>query len=156
MKGFWWKLPLLRGLSPMRRGVLEPVVVVVIASGLCLWAVNSLFPHPVRVCSDLAQLGATLLVAFAVETSWVLQHSRRRGSDEENWIGLLSGIGLCALVGIAIAFLLSDHAEPFGWIEKIGFAWSLVSIGALGLFIALQPFATYEWTHALSTEYPDE
>lgn len=68
----------------------------------------------------------------------------------------MSGVGLCSLLGIAIALILSDKPEPLTWPEMIGFAWALVSIGMLGFFIALQPFAIYEWAHSLNTEYPDE
>ncbi len=140
----------------MRRGALEPVAAALIIGGLLFPVLGGVFPHPARVCGDLAQLGATLLVAFAVETSWVLQNSRNRGSDHENWVGVLSGVGLYALAGIALALLLSDQAEPFAWPANAGLAWSLTSIGMLGFFIALQPFATYEWTHSLNTDYSDE
>jgi len=37
--------------------------------------------------SDIAQIGATLLVAYAVEMAWFVKESRVRGRKRENWVG---------------------------------------------------------------------
>jgi hypothetical protein len=157
MKGIWWKMPILRGLSPMRRGIVEAfgfVLVVSLASSLLL---HRAFAEPTsHLCEALAQIGATLLVAYAVETSWVLQSSRRRGSDRENWVGVMAGLGGFALLGIGFALALSSYRDPFSLLQELGFAWAIVSIGMLGIWVAIQPWAMYEWTHSLNTEYPDE
>jgi hypothetical protein len=141
----------------MRRGVLESAAVAFSGSLLFAYATNRLVSAPSgRFFDNVAQIGATLLVADAVQTGWFLQNSRKRGADRENWIGVMAGLSGCALIGITIALLLSDHQGSYAWFEQIGFGWVVVSLFLLGASIALQPLTTYEWVHSLSTEYPDE
>lgn len=156
MKEFWWKLPLLKGLSPMQRGFFESVAVIFFVAAIAGYGINQLFSDPAKVSEPLAQIGATLLVAYTVQTSWVIQTSRKRGADRENWVGMAAGIGSCALVGILIALCLSPHGESLDLLESFGFAWAVTSVLLLGLWTALQPWAMYDLNHSFSTEYPDE
>jgi hypothetical protein len=156
MKNFWWKLPVLRRLSPMGRGFAEAVAVVSLAAAMAGYGINVLFSDPATVAEPLAQIGATLLVAFTVQTGWVLQSSRSRGAERENWVGISSGLGCCALVAIIIALCLSPHGETLSLLEGFGFAWAVMSVFFLGLWLALQPWAMYDLVHHFNTEYPDE
>jgi hypothetical protein len=140
----------------MRRGFVETIAVDAGLTALMAGAVLDLFSDPVQVAGSLAQIGATLLVAYAVQMSWVLENSRKRGADRENWVGFATGVGVCALGGIGIALALSGHHGSLNPFEQLGFAWALVSIGVLGGWIAIQPWAMYEWTHWFNAEYPDE
>jgi uncharacterized membrane protein YfcA len=140
----------------MRRGFFEAAVVVFFTSAIAGAGINQLFSDPARVCEPLAQIGATLLVAYAVQVAWAIQHSRDRGPDRENWVGITTGLGVCALIGVLAALCLSVHEEPLNLLEGLGFAWVVMSIGLLGLWIAIQPWVMYEWTHRFNTEYPDE
>jgi uncharacterized membrane protein YfcA len=156
MKEFWWRLPVLRGLSPVRRGFVEAVWVIFFAAATAGYGINVLFSDPAAVAEPFAQIGATLLVAYAVQTGWVVQTSRKRGADRENWVGMTSGVGCCALVGILVALCLAPHQEPLDLLEGFGFAWAVTSIAFLGLWTALQTWATYGLAHKFNTEYPDE
>lgn len=156
MNGFWWKLPVLRGLSPMRRGFAEAVWVVFFASAVAGYGINLLFSDPAAVSESLAQIGATLLVAYAVQTGWVIQSSGKRGADRENWVGMTAGVGCCALTGIFAGLCLSPHRESLDLFESFGFAWAVTSIAFLGIWTALQTWAMYDLAHAFNTEYPDE
>lgn len=156
MNGFWWRLPLLRGLSPMSRGVLEALATTFGCTLVSFVGIHRLFPDPAHTAGALAQIGATLLVAYAIQMSWALQTSRKRGSQRENWVGVTSGIGFCALISIALALALADHHEPLNWLEAFAFGWVVVGIALLGIWIAFQPWAMYHWTHSFHTEYPDE
>jgi hypothetical protein len=73
-----------------------------------------------------------------------------------NWVGVTTGVGCCALVGILVALALAGHHEPFNWLEAFAFGWVVIGNLLLGLWIAVQPWAMYQWTHWFSTEYPDE
>ena len=157
MKGFWWKLPGLRKLSPLQKGLLEALGVTLATAVMLLLLVSRYFSDPSGgICANIAQILATLLVAFAVQTGWLLQNSRERGAKQENWVGIASGIGISALIGIGIGLVLTDHPEGLSWAGKLGFAWMIASLALLGVMIALQPYATYEWAHSLNAEYPDE
>lgn len=140
----------------MRQGFVEAIAVISFVAVIAGFGINQLFSDPARVSEALAQIGATLLVAYVVQTGWVIQTSRKRGTDRENWVGMTTGVGSCALVGILIALCLSPHEEPLGLIEGFGFAWATISIGFLGLWTAIQPWAIYDLNHAFNTEYPDE
>jgi uncharacterized membrane protein YgdD (TMEM256/DUF423 family) len=156
MKGFWWRLPLLRGLSPLARGVSEAAAAVFLCTAASFFGIQDLFPDPAQTSAAMAQIGATLLVAYALSMSWVLQTSRQRGPGRENWVGLTTGIGFCVLIGMLFALVLAGHHERFNWIEAFAFGWLVVANALLGCWIAVQPWAMYNWTHWFSTEYPDE
>lgn len=140
----------------MRRGFVEATAAIFFAAVLAGYGINQFFSNPARVSELLAQIGATLLVAFTVQAGWVIQTSRQRGADRENWVGMATGIGSCALTGILVALGLSAHEEPLGLLEGFGFAWAVASVGFLGLWTALQPWAIYDLNHSFHTEYPDE
>lgn len=140
----------------MRRGFTESVAVIFFVSAVAGYGINQLFSNPASVSEPLAQIGATLLVAYTVQTGWVIQTSRHRGADRENWVGITTGLGCCALVGILIALCLSPHEERLSLLEGFGFAWAVISVGLLGLWTAIQPWAIYDLNHSFNTEYPDE
>jgi hypothetical protein len=157
MGEFWWEWPVLRGLSPMNRGFVEALAVVLIASALGGFGINWLFSDPTgQLCGSLAQVGATLLVAYALQIGWVLENSRKRGVNRENWVGLTMGLACSALVGIGIALALSTRSGALDLAQGFGFAWTVVSVAMLGVSVALAPWAMYHWTHSFNTEYPDE
>ena len=157
MKAFWLKLPVLRGLSPLRRGSVETVAAI---SGATLISFSGLVLMDLSVPPETlgagAQIGATLLIAYAVETSWWLKSSRIRGSDRENWVGYAAGVGACAFLGVLIALWLSAGSGHLNAIEKLGFAWALLTMAVLGGLVSTLPLLIYEWTHHLQAEYPDE
>jgi hypothetical protein len=112
---------------------------------------------PESLFGDLAQVGATLLVAYAVEVSWILKISIRRGRNEAHWVGITTGLGVCGVIGVAFALVLSAHGvAALSFAEELIFGWTAASLGMLGFLVALLPFSVYEWSHAARTEYPDE
>jgi threonine/homoserine/homoserine lactone efflux protein len=109
-----------------------------------------------QALSSIAQIGATLLIAYAVETSWFIKQSRIRDSGRENWVGFVTGVGISSAFGIAFAVaLINRHGSP-SFLESAVAMWTLFSTGFLALLVALLPYFLYEWVHAINTEYPDE
>lgn len=104
----------------------------------------------------IGQVGATLLIAYGVEVSWFLKESKKRSGDRENWVGVVTGIGGCGMLGIAFALGLSESGGSLGWIEELAFSWTIVTIGSLGGLVALIPLVIHEWAHTVHTEYSDE
>jgi cytochrome bd-type quinol oxidase subunit 2 len=105
--------------------------------------------------SDLAQIGATLLIAYAIETSWFVKESRTRGRERENWIGFVAGIGLSSVIGIAIAIALVG-AKSSSFLATLGVTWMLFSLGFLSVLVACWPYVIYSWVHSIRAEYSDE
>lgn len=106
--------------------------------------------------SDMAQIGATLLVAYALEMSWFVKESRARGGRRENWLGFVTGIGTSSACGIAICIGFVGHQGDAGFLGSIGAMWAIFSLGFLGLFVAALPYLLYDLAHSLRTEYPSE
>lgn len=103
----------------------------------------------------ISQVGATLLVAYAVEMSWFVKASRARDKNREDWVGFVTGVGLCSAVGIGVA-IASIGRESTNFFEALAGTWMLFSLGLLGLLVASLPYFLYEWVHTLHTEYSDE
>jgi uncharacterized membrane protein YfcA len=157
MKGFWWKLPVLRGLSPVRRGFVQIFAALGFSTTICwpflYWAHPKI---PAETFDAVAQIGATLLIAYAVETSWWLKASRRRSGDRENWVGYASGIGLGGFMGVVVSLALSTNPLDLSWFESYWMTWAFFTLLLLGGLVATLPLLIYEWTHNLQAEYPDE
>lgn len=157
MKEFWWRLPGLRGLSPLRRGFVETFAVLGFSTFLLFPLVAWIDPEiPAETFDAAAQIGATLLIAYAVETSWWLKMSRVRSGKRENWVGYASGIGSCGFIGVCFALILSINPLNLSWIETFGATWAFFTLALLGGLVATLPLLIYEWTHHLQAEYPDE
>ena len=103
-----------------------------------------------------AQLGATLLVAYVLETGAMIKALRRRGRNQEKLVGFVSALGVGGLAGVVISLILSEHGGQLNTLELVATAFSLSAIGMLALLVALQPLLIYEWIHGVNTEYHDE
>jgi hypothetical protein len=141
----------------MRRGLLEAAAATVFMSLLLLPAAYEYADDPsADLLRNIAQIGATLLVAYGVEISWFLKESRRRGADRENWVGVSCGLGTCGLLGIGLALGLTAHDGSFTLIQEFVFTWSIMSMAMLGSFVAMGPFVIHELSHAAHTDYSDD
>jgi hypothetical protein len=154
-----WKLPGLRRMSSFQRGFsLAGGLIFFVSLALALFdgSITAKLPH--AILSDIGQIGATLLVAYAVETSWLIKRSRSRGSEKENFVGFAAGLGSCGALGIAFAVALLGHPKglPFTDLEHFAAAWAMFSVTLLAGLVAMLPFVLYEWAHSINTEYPDE
>jgi hypothetical protein len=106
--------------------------------------------------SAIAQVGATLLIAYAVETCWFIKESKERGRDRENWVGFVAGVGVCSALGLASAVVLLGNGHMASLLEAYAAAWTLFSLGFLALVVALLPYVLYEWVHRIHTEYSND
>ncbi|MET0558298.1 MAG: hypothetical protein ABW065_06465 [Solirubrobacterales bacterium] len=95
-----------------------------------------------------AQIGATLLVAYALEISWLIRASRRRPlAERQDRMGAFTTMGAAAALGIAISLALAEQSlrHDWTWLDRFGFGWVVVSLFVLGLMIVMQPWMTHEW-----------
>lgn len=149
MRWLWWNLPVLRDLTPMWRGFWEAVLLIAFVTLPACIILQVAAPDPsAGTLRSLAEIGATLLIAYVVETSWIVQASRARALDErESRLGALVGIGASGLVGIVFALALAERASVHHWIwlDEIAFAWVVASLGMFGVTVVLQPLLIHEW-----------
>jgi hypothetical protein len=152
--GLRWNSAFRRRLPPMWRGGLQclaTIFVITIRIG-----VSFVIGRPSLGDADtVAQLGAAFLIAYGVETSWVIRETDERSGSYQTWLGLMTGLALCGLGGIIVATVLASGTGTSA-AREIGFAWSCVSIFMLGLLVAITPVISYEWRHQLKTEFDDE
>jgi hypothetical protein len=147
----------LRGLSPMRRGLLTALALIASLTVSLVWMVDQIASEPsAGLCSSLAQVGATLLIAYAVEVAGFVKALRRRDGEQEKWLGFVTGIGACGLAGIGVALTLGERTGDLTMVQEIGFSWAIGAIGMLGVVVTSIPYLMYDWTHSLQAEYPDE
>jgi hypothetical protein len=138
---FVWRLPALRRLSATGRGAAEATCGIAAASGAALLVISVWNLSPTsETSSSLAQIGATLLVAYGVETNWLLKRSHVRSKNPQNWVGFASGIAFCGLIGIETALALASEGPPHAFGQHLLLAWTLASSSFfLGAFVALSP-----------------
>lgn len=98
-----------------------------------------------------AQIGATLLIAYAVETSWVVKSSNARGSKHEWWLGFVMGIGAAGLCGIGLALALSERlaSDDWLWTDELLLGWVTASLAVLGCLIVSLPDLADNWSHRI-------
>lgn len=114
------------------------------AGGSLLFAVwvastflNDLEPSP-ELLRTMAGIGASFFLAYVIEASWL---AKTFTSDDEVFLGFLMGFACAGLLGVIFALLLSERpaAEHFGRDQDLQFWWSAISLGGLGLLVAIQP-----------------
>jgi hypothetical protein len=141
----------------MRRGLLIAFAWIASLTVCLIWMVDQTASEPSPgLCGTLAQVGATLLIAYAVEIAGFVKALRRRDGDQEKWLGFVTGIGACGLAGIGVALALGERTGDLTMVQEIGFSWAIGTIGMLGVVATSIPYLMYEWTHSLQAEYPDE
>jgi Kef-type K+ transport system membrane component KefB len=154
----FWNLPGFRRISRIGRATIEAVVATTLAAAASLIVVFGwhLDPSP-EAAGTLAQVGATILVAYGVEASWLLKSSHVRSRNREAGVGTASGIAFCGLIGIACAVALSSEGHNSQSVfQKLLLGWILASFLFLGVFVALVPNLVYDWTHQMDSPADDE
>lgn len=134
----------------MARGLVEGLL----ALSIPLLPVAYLFGRfDIEPGSDLllavAQIGATLLVAFAVVVTGLVRVSHHRPrSEREERLGAFLGVGAGGLAGVFLALALSARADAghWIWVDTALLAWIAISTLMLGVLVVMQPLVEHEWT----------
>jgi hypothetical protein len=138
-----------RGLPPYRRGIAEAVILM-LGLSLLAWIVCAALDirANAQTLRTLAQIGATLLVAYGVLAASIISAAQAEAPDKrKERLGALVGIGGAGLIGIAGALILSQRAwvtNP-GCLEELAFGWTIGSLLMFLLFVALQADAVDSW-----------
>jgi len=142
----------------MKQGLLSSVLYV-IALGLCFWPIlSTLASQPsAQLLRYMGALGATMLVAYAIESSAAVRSTRFRDPTQERWIGALVGSASAGLLGIITALSLGERAAVghWSWADDLAFAFAFGSLALLGIFVVLLPFLTYEWSRLSNLDGDD-
>jgi hypothetical protein len=100
----------------------------------------------------MAGIGGSFFLAYVIEATWLAERFQS-GSRPEFLLGVITGLAVCGLFGVAVALILSEHSS----LHNQGFnLWlSAISLGSLGLLVALQPVITHFWLHGDPEEDSD-
>ncbi len=132
----------------MRRGSITGLALIV-GLGLVLWPITAaLAERPsAEFLRYMAGIGATLLIAYAIEMSAVVRGDHVRTPVRENSIGGIVGIGVSGLMAIAASLALAERAEVGHWLwaDRAVFAFATGALLMLGLVVTLLPAFHYEW-----------
>jgi cytochrome bd-type quinol oxidase subunit 2 len=141
----------------MRRGLLKTVPLIAVLSG-CIYVLLNAFTSEITASplDDLAQIGATLFIAYALETASLVKIDGSRDAKHEEWLGVVTAFGACAFLGIGICLVLNDGSKSLNDLESAAFSVAVTSIGMLGILVAAFPYLWYEWIHQLRTRTSDE
>jgi hypothetical protein len=104
-----------------------------------------------EVLRALAEIGATLLVAYGLVANSIISAARVEPRDKhKERLGALAGIGASGLIGIAAALVLSERVwviDP-SWLEELAFGWTSASFLMFLAMIVFQADAMESWEKA--------
>lgn len=127
----------------------------VVIAALCatfFWCIRPILSPSEDTLRDLAQIGATLSIAYAVECSWLVKSSRSRSAEREKWIGVVIGVGASAMLAIGLSLILSEHTDEWGWLCELGFAWVFGALLMLACLVVALPNLMYGFSQILQRE----
>jgi hypothetical protein len=145
-----WDLVRRMAVNPRRKGFWLALGMNLILA-LLFWvmtAIASIQPTT-DVLQSVAQIGATLLIAYAVEVSWAVKSPSGLSGDQQ-WMGFVMGIGAAGLMGIGLALGLSERvADHWTWIDELLSGWVAGSLLVLGCLIVSMPDLTDSWARKI-------
>lgn len=127
-------------LDPVAKGVVLALLSVAAASLGCAFTLSTLPAASPELLNNVAVIGAALVIAYAVEATWLSQRAAI-GDEYEEWLGFLAGAGIAGLAGVVVALLVSEHlaAGHESFLDDLGVAWAAVSLTILGVVVVIQP-----------------
>lgn len=151
MKGFWWRLPGLRRLKRIGRGLVESLALMFALSLIAtIWlVVSDIGPPNAQLLETWAQIGATLLVAYVLAVTWLVRVSQRRPRRErETRLGRLLGVGTAVLLAIGMSMRLATLPEThdWDWLNELQLGFAVGPLLMAGGMVVMQPLMTHEWT----------
>jgi hypothetical protein len=146
---FIWRLPVLRACSQFQRGALEGVFASLCGLTIAWLVLPWIDSKPSATALEgLAQISATLLVAFAVLASQIIDSAGGRPSLEADLrLGAFAVISADAVIAIGVSLALADQVAGKHWtfLDELGYAWVVSAVLLVGIFVALQPIVTDSW-----------
>jgi hypothetical protein len=139
--------------TPVHKGFLYAVgtiaaLTVILTAAFALGLDSGLYPSA-ELFRQLAQAGIGLLIAYSIAIAAAERFlGNRDGLDRHlEWLGFVTGIGVCGLIGIGLSFGIAEHREAGheNLVDQLGLWWTVASVGLLGLVVALQPMTSYQW-----------
>lgn len=131
-------------LEPTSKGIANALFSVAAASLGGYFFFNAVPLASPDLLRTIATIGTTLLLAYVVETVWLVQRAQRDDEYEE-WLGFVTGAGIAGFLGVVFALLLSEHraAGHANFIDEIGVAWVAVSLLILGAALIAHPLLAH-------------
>jgi len=96
----------------------------------------------------IAGIGGGFFLAYVIEATWLAERFSNSARNEK-LLGVMTGLAVSGLAGVILALVLSEAASgaTLSRSQDFYFWWSVVSLGFLGLLVALQPALVHLWLH---------
>jgi hypothetical protein len=140
-----WRLPWLRGRTPLQRGLFGSVGLTLTLGLVCLVTSQHFFrdpPHGLLI--GIGGVGATIYIAYVVGMSSLLRETKVRNGERESFVGTLTGFGISGFFGIGILLVLDAQPRPLHWFQAFGFACGAVCLFCLGVMVSALPLIAYD------------
>lgn len=140
-----------RHLSPVQTGLASAFGGVGLIAA-CLFAGTARLtdaPPSAELLRQLAGVGVGLLIAYSVAVAAVerIVGAKRPKDEHENWLGFVTGLGLCGLIAVGVALGLAEHRDAgyANLLDDLGLWWVVGSVVMLGTVVATLPISNYWW-----------
>lgn len=139
-------------LEPISKGIVNALFSIAAASLGGYFFFNAVPLASPDLLRSIATIGATLLLAYIVETVWLVQRVQRDDEYEE-WLGFITGAGIAGFLGVVFALLLSEHRAVghANFIDEIGVAWVAVSLLILGGSLIAHPLLAHRLSESVES-----
>lgn len=92
----------------------------------------------------MAGIGASFFLAYVIEATWLAERFQS-GSRPEFLLGAITGLAVCGLFGVVVSLVFSEQTSLRN--QEFNLWLAAISLGSLGLLVALQPVITHFWLH---------
>jgi drug/metabolite transporter (DMT)-like permease len=138
------RLPVLRSRSNIEFGVYGAVFANFVFAVALTVSTPHVWRHPSHTLLEaFAAVGGAVFIAYTVVVTDLVRRVRRDG-ESELLLGAVTGLGICGIIGVGLALLLIDAAEPFNWLNHLALYWATCSLTLLAGLVAGSPLIAYE------------
>jgi MFS family permease len=136
-----------RLIDPTTKGMIWSALSVFVISYVASLFLNDLSPSN-ELLRTMAGIGGGFFLAYVIEATWLAERFSNSPRNE-NLLGVMIGLAVSGLLGVIFALVLSETASGVSLTrsQDFYFWWSVVSLGFLGLLVALQPALIHFWVH---------
>jgi drug/metabolite transporter (DMT)-like permease len=138
------KLPVVRSRSNVEIGVYGAMLAnLVIAAALTVSAPHTWQSPSQPLLEAFAGIGGAVFLAYTVVVTDLVRRVRRDG-ESETLLGVVTGLGICGILGVGLTLLLIDASEPLGGLDHLALFWAFSSLTLLAGLVAGSPLIAYE------------
>lgn len=142
----------MRSIDPLTKGLFRAALFVFVLAYVVSLVFSDLSPST-EVLRTIAGIGGGFFLAYVIEATWLAERFSNSARNE-NLLGVMTGLAVSGLTGVILTLFLSETASgaSLTGTQNFYFWWSFISLGFLGLLVALQPALIHFWLHETDSD----